>query len=314
MHFFLFIFLSVSLFGDVSDVDIMKAHKNASLKHVKILDQKLLSFDTIEGIDFEELSDIAYDMAKGIVYFVGDEGALFSFRATFSDKIDRLTPLHGTRLKNKKGKTLRHWKKDSEGATMDNRGRLLISFEGKKPKIGWYATSLPQMGTLIQKYKLPKILKKKKYYRSGNKALESVAWHPIYGILTAAELPLKHDDEKYQTIYALSGKRWHFKAEPEGNSAVVAMEVMDDGNLLVLERSYTHILSPFVVTLKKIWIKHCKEEMCPTTVLLKMDNHQGWVVDNFEGLAKVGKDRYLMVSDDNGNFFQKTLLIYFEVY
>ncbi|HFS85115.1 MAG TPA: esterase-like activity of phytase family protein, partial [Epsilonproteobacteria bacterium] len=30
-------------------------------------------------------------------------------------------------------------------------------------------------------------------------------------------------------------------------------------------------------------------------------------------LAKVGKHRYIMVSDDNDNFMQKTLLVYFEV-
>ncbi|HHD79288.1 MAG TPA: esterase-like activity of phytase family protein, partial [Epsilonproteobacteria bacterium] len=121
------------------------------------------------------------------------------------------------------------------------------------------------------------------------------------------------DDKKKQTIYALSGKKWHFKAEPEAKSAVVAMEVMDDGNLLVMERSYTGILDPFVVTLKKVFIRNCKQNMCDSKVLLKMNSHKGWDVDNFEGLAKVGKNRYVMVSDNGDNFFQKTLLVYFEV-
>jgi len=53
--------------------------------------------------------------------------------------------------------------------------------------------------------------------------------------------------------------------------------------------------------------------MCRSELLVKMNSHQGWSIDNFEGLAKVGKHRYVMVSDDNGNFFQQTLLIYFEV-
>ena len=88
---------------------------------------------------------------------------------------------------------------------------------------------------------------------------------------------------------------------------------MDDGNLLVLERSFTGLMTPFIVTLKKVYIQNCKKKMCKTKVLAKMNSHKGWDVDNFEGLARVGKHRYVMISDDNDNFFQKTLLIYFEV-
>ena len=44
-----------------------------------------------------------------------------------------------------------------------------------------------------------------------------------------------------------------------------------------------------------------------------MRTDKGWMIDNFEGLTRVAPHRYLMVSDDNDNFFQKTLLIYFEV-
>lgn len=88
---------------------------------------------------------------------------------------------------------------------------------------------------------------------------------------------------------------------------------MDDGNVLVLERSYSGLLNPFVITLKKVYINRCKKGICPTKVLAKMNSHKGWKVDNFEGLARVGKHRYVMISDDNENFFQSTLLIYFEV-
>ena len=88
---------------------------------------------------------------------------------------------------------------------------------------------------------------------------------------------------------------------------------MDDGNILVLERSFTGLLNPFIVTLKKVYLDKCSKRVCKSEVLAKMNTHKGWSVDNFEGLAKVGNHRYIMVSDDNDNFFQKTLLIYFEV-
>lgn len=279
---------------------------------IKILDQKQLSFAQIQGVKFSELSDVAYHAKTDTLYLVGDKGTLFSFRAKFSKKIDELTPLRATKLKNKKGKRFRKWKRDSEGLALDGKGRLLISFEGKA-KIGYFHKNSDKYGDLIRKYKLPKQLKNPKNYRSKNKSLEALAWHPKYGILTAAEWPLKKGNKKRQTIYALSGKKWHFRAEAEAKSAISAIEVMDDGNLLVLERSYTGLLNPFIVTLKKVYLKKCKNGICQSKVLAKLNSHKGWDVDNFEGLAKVGKDRYVMISDDNDNFFQKTLLIYFEV-
>ena len=307
--FLLFGFLSI-LSAGVLPVDILPKHLPPM--GIKILDQKELSFTRIKDVKFSELSDLTYDNKTNILYFIGDKGTLFSFRAKFSSKINLLKPLNGKKLRTKKGKKLKKWKRDAEGLALDDKRRLLISFEGDA-KIGWFHKNSKKTGNLIKKYKLPKQLRKTKNYRSKNKSLESLAWHPRYGILTAAEWPLKKYNTKKQTIYSLCGKKWHFKAEAENRTAVVAMEVMDDGNMLIMERSYTGILEPFVITLKKVMIKNCKSKMCPTEVLVKMNSHKGWDIDNFEGLARVGKNRYVMVSDDGDNFFQKTLLIYFEV-
>lgn len=303
---------SLILNAGISSVNITPRVVNNTFMGIHILDQKKLSFGRIDGVKFAELSDVTYDTKTGILYFVGDKGALFSFRAKFTDKIKLLEPLGAKKLRNKKGKRLRKWKRDSEGLTLDGKRRLLISFEGDA-KIGWFHKNSKKTGNLIKKYKLPKLLKHARNYRSINKSLEALAWHPRYGIITATEWPLKKDDKKKQTIYALTGKQWHFKAEAEAKSAVVAMEVMDDGNVLVMERSFTGFLNPFIITLKKVMIQGCKQEMCPVKVLAKMNSHKGWDIDNFEGLAKVGKHRYVIVSDDNENFFQKTLLLYFEV-
>jgi len=314
MKIFLYglIFLSV-LHAGISAINIAPHLDNNRFMGIRILDQKKLSYGRIDGVKFAELSDVTYDKQTGILYFVGDKGSLFSFQAKFTDKIELLTPLDAKKLCNKKGKRFKKWKRDSEGLTLDGKRKLLISFEGKA-KIGWFHKNSKKAGCLIKKYKLPKVLKQSKNYRSTNKSLESLAWHPHYGVLTATEWPLKKDDMKKQTIYALSGKKWYFKAEPEAKSAVVAMEVMDDGNLLVMERSFSGYFEPFIITLKKVMIRGCRQgSMCTTKVLAKMNSHKGWDVDNFEGLAKVGKHRYVIVSDDNENFFQKTLLLYFEV-
>ena len=305
--------LQITLWAGISSADILPPTYENSKKDVIILDQKVLSYGMIDGVPFSEISDLAYDKKSHRLYMVSDEGGLFVFHARFTkEKIEELKPIEAAYLTKREGKPFKKWARDSEGMTLDGRGRLLISFEGKA-KIGWFHKDDSKIGQRIQKYKLPKRLRSTKNYRSKNKSLEALAWHPRYGVLTVAEWPLKGDEKKLQTIYALNGKRWHFRAEPEGRSAVAAIEVMDDGNLLVLERSFTGMLEPFVVTLKKVYIQGCQTQVCRSKVLLKMNSHKGWAVDNFEGLTRVDTHRYLMVSDDNDNFFQQTLLIYFEV-
>ena len=311
---YLFALLSVSLFlwSGSYRTDIRPSGVESVAGDVRFLDQRVLSYSRIDGLKFSEISDLAYDVHTRKLYMLSDEGKLFVFRAVFGDTINVLKPTGAAKLTKKGGKPFKKWRKDSEGMTLDGKGRLLISFEGKA-KIGWFHKNSDKMGQRIRKYTIPSVLRDAKNYRSRNKSLEALAWHPKYGVLTVTEWPLKKDNKKRQTLYALSGKRWHFKAEPEARSAVSAIEVMDDGNLLVLERSYTGMTDPFVVTLKKVYLDRCRKGWCHTKILAKMNSHQGWNVDNFEGLARVGKHRYVMVSDDNDNFFQKTLLIYFEV-
>lgn len=309
---FLFLISLNLLFAEVCDIKITPDRETNHFMHIEILDQKQLLYSEIKGVKFSQLSDLAYDASSKMLYVVGDKGTLFSFQASFNDKIETLNVLDAVNLKNKKGKQLRVWKRDSEGMVLDPKGTLYISFEGEAKVASFYKEG-EQYGMMSEEQKLPKQLIATKKYRSQNKSLESLAWHPKYGLLTATEWPLKQYDKKKQTIYALNGKKWHFKAEPEGRSGFSAMEVMDDGNILIIERSYTGLANPLVITLKKVYLDNCEEQMCKTKVLAKLNSAKGWVLDNFEGLTRVGKNRYVMISDDNDNFFQQTLLVYFEV-
>lgn len=308
------IFFLIGFFGlvnaQVLDVNIAPFLSAKQFESVTFLDQKRLAFKELSGIKFSGISDLAYAQKSGKLYFVGDRGKLFVFDVSFSDKIDALRPLHGVTLVKGNGDKFKTWHRDTEGLALDDKGQVFVSFEGRA-KIGRF----DEKGRMVRQVTLPPKLRDPKNYRSRNKSLEALAWHPKHGLLTAAEWPLKHMKHKDQTIYALNGKKWNFKAEAEHKSAVVAMEVMDDGNILVLERAYTGILKPFVVTLKKVYLNTCnnKLSLCKSEVLAKMNSHKGWKIDNFEGLTRVSKHRYVMVSDDNDNFFQQTLLIYFEV-
>ncbi len=310
-YLWLVLFAISTLQAYIYDIDITPSFSHKTFNKIKILDQKELSYNSIDSIDFSEISDLAYDKKTHTLYMISDESKMYLFDASFGNKID-IKPLKAVQVRKKNGKKFKKWLRDSEGMTLDGKGRLIISFEGV-PKIAWFHKNSKKLGQLIKQYKLPSILRDPSNYRTKNKELEALAWHPKYGILTIAEWPLKKYHKKTQTIYSLSGKKWHFKAEPEPRSAISAIEIMDDGNLLVLERSFTGLLDPFIITLKKIYLNKCKKHICKQEVLLKMNSHRGWAVDNFEGLTKVGKDRYIMISDDNDNFYQKTIMIYFEV-
>ena len=300
MRILLFLVLSFAL----NAYNIVPVNYQGKVKFIK---QEKLDY-YFDGLNFSELSDLACDKSSDILYAVSDKGTLFTFKANLNDKGFKLIPLNGYKLKRKNGKRLKKWKRDSEGLALDSSNRLYISFEGK-PKVSLYRKD----GVKIKNIKLPKVLNKSNL-RSKNKSLESLAWHPKYGLLTALEYSKKGDKKENQTIYSTSGKQWRLKLEPMHNNAITAIEVMDDGNLLILERAYNGLLGKFQVNLVKMYIKGCKSgEFCKKEKLLTIDSAKGWQVENFEGLCRVGKNRYLMVSDDNDSILASTILVYFEV-
>ncbi len=306
--FLLFLLFSV-LRAEVYSVDIHPSGwKGDRVGALRILDQKELVFDRIGRRRFAEISDLAFLKKRHWLFMISDEGKLFRFRARFGEKIRELSPLDAATLRKKSGKKLKKWRRDSEGLTIDGKGRLYVSFE-EKPRIA----RIGYDGRIVRYLRLPRAIAKMGRFRSKNKGLEALAWHPKYGLVTAAEYPVKASRKGVQTLYALSGKRWSFRRDTAPKSAITALEVLDNGNFLVLERSFTGVLDPIVITLREVQIGRCRQGLCPVKVLARLDSSKGWAVDNFEGLARVGPNRFVMVSDDNDNFYQKTLLIYFEV-
>lgn len=301
--------LPLFLAADMFRIDIRpEGMKESRTGLIRLLDQKELVFDEIEGRHFSEISDLAYLKRRRWLFLLSDEGKLFRFRARFGEKIRELTPLDADTIRKKSGKKLKKWRRDTEGLTLDGTGRLYTSFEGR-PRIA----RISYDGRIFRYERLPgPVASEKKLWRR-NKGLEALVRHPRYGLVTAPEYPVKGSSRKIQTLYALSGKRWSYRRGEEPNSAITALEVLENGNFLVLERSYSGWARPIVVTLREVDIRHCRRGVCADRILARFDSGKGWAVENFEGLAKVGPDRFLMISDDNDNFFQKTILIYFEV-
>lgn len=269
---------------------------------IKILDAKELLFDEKKGIPFHELSDLVY--AKGTLYGVSDEGYLYKFFINFrNNKIHNLEYADAYVLKNKKAKRLKKKKRDAEGLAL-YKNKFLVSFE-RKQRISLYSKE----GIKIKNMKIHPDLRNQKNYISKNKGLEAVAFNEKYGIITAPELPLKITDKKYHTLYSRNN-RFKFIA----NGSIVSLEFFDKDTILVLLRDFNFFTRRHVTTLMKVYLNHCtKNRVCKSTVLAKLDSADGWHLDNFEGLTRIDKNKYLMISDDNDNFLQKTLLVLFEI-
>jgi len=287
---------------------------------IKLLGTLVLPMQTIDGLPLTELSGLAWDEDESILYAVSDKGNLFHLQPQFKN-----TLLHDTTvtsaypLKDKSGKKLHGITSDSEGITLINadngkRGdsKLLISFEGQ-PRLDIYSNNGEWRDTI----KLPDALKKPSHYQSGNKALEAVTLHPQFGVITSPEYPLKNTHNSEIVLYATSGKRWRVKRYPSSGSALVAIEALPDGSLLLLERVFESALQPIEIVLRQTWPNStCEFDQhthCISNILSIFNSVKSWSIDNYEGLTRYKGNRFFISSDDNEMWFQRTLLTYFEI-
>jgi len=263
------------------------------------LDVKEVSFEPFNEISFSGISALAYSKDKGL-YALSDRGYLFHLDLLLKNKkIHTLEIDEAWVLKNKKNKALKH--NDAEGMALSKEG-LIISFE-RISRVSLFDFQ----GKKIKNFKIPPVLKDIKNYQKRNRALEAVTWDAKFGIITVPEGALKHEDKNYHTLYSLK-KRWKFKAD----ARVTAIEIMPDKKLLVLERGFSYLQGHSII-LSKVDIRNCADEICSKEVLASLKSTEGWNLDNFEGLTRLYDNVYLMISDDNASFMQKTLLVLFEV-
>lgn len=292
--------LSLSLSAQIKDVAFFpKTYKHSDIKGISILDVKEVFFEEENEIAFSGVSALAYSQEK-VLYALSDRGYLYHLDVEIDNrKIEKLLLKKRIPLKNKKSKILKN--NDAEGMAWSEKG-LIISFE-RDPKISLFDVNARKINNL----KIPKVLRRIKNYQKKNRALESVVFHPRFGLVTAPESALKHEDETSHVLYALD-RRWKFKAQGK----ITSLEVMPDNKVLILQREFD-ILKGHTITLSTIDLEGCTEQWCQTETLASMKSEDGWNLDNFEGLTWIRDDLYLMISDDNENFLQKCIMILFEV-
>jgi len=257
------------------------------------------------GHPFGGISDLAWDETSRTLYAVNDRGILF--RADFvreGETIRRFALTGAVPLTDRRGRPLEGKKnRDAEGMTPAPGGNLLIVYE-RRPRAILYRPD----GRTAGRLELPGPLRKASRYRGKNKMLEAVARHPLYGMVTGAEIALEKEKKGYHTLYA-ARRKWRFKA----HGSLTALEVTSRGSFLILERRYDKKRRR-IVTLSIFDPARCggKKE-CRPRILARMESDRGWRVENYEGLTRLTGGYYLMISDDNFSPERRTLLTLFRI-
>lgn len=115
-------------------------------------------------------------------------------------------------------------------------------------------------------------------------------------------------------LLALDGRRWRYPLLATPNASLVDLEALPDGDLLALERGHGLMYMPMVISLRRTRLNSVESgALLPVDTVAVLDSSRGWSVDNFEGLARHREGRFFIVSDDNFNELQRTLLTYLEL-
>ncbi|MBL1142452.1 MAG: hypothetical protein HND53_10510 [Proteobacteria bacterium] len=290
---------------------------DAQLKHYETKNFKILGVLQLKSnIESEhrlvELSGIAWDHDEQSLIVLSDRGVIIHTKPVFNknELIDlNLLSLHP--LLDVDGKKLKHKFTDSEGVALINSRNnryndteLLISFE-RKPRIIRYTTE----GKFILKETINNNLNDIDNYQSQNKALEAITLHDQFNIITAPERPLDHNNNLL-SLHSLNDEQWLLEPDNKKYSSLVGLTTLPNNQIIALERSFPGVFAGVtnVIRLLTLEKNSIKQEM-----LVKLQPDDGYFNENFEGISWHKKNRFFMVSDDNDNIFQRTLLIYFEI-
>lgn len=280
---------------------------------LEALDRTELPAEGANGVPILEFSGLSWDEDEQLLYAVSDGGVLHHLRLRVAgDRLVEVVPVFSVRLSTPASKVSGKAVSNAEGITTvnDDNGKtsdseLLIAFEDG-PSVGRFS---PQ-GGWIADVELPGPLADPQQYSKKNSRLEAVAFDERHGIVTAPESPLKDQPEGLHTLYAADGTTWSFEVV-EADSRLKAIQKMADGNLLVLERT-NEGKGDRAARLRHLDITQCGSGgQCDVADLSTAP--EALLADNFEGLARLSEDLFLIVTDKTEKDGEPTALVLFKV-
>lgn len=275
---------------------------------VEVLDHRVLPQTRVDGLKFSELSALAYDARSGALYGASDKSILFRIGfAHDGARITELAPEAGWRLRDESGAEMKSRTFNPEGAHLRPDGGILIVSER-----GPSAALFDLEGRWRAAVDLPEAMRDARLQRSERDGPESLAEHPTHGLVSATEEPQVGDDRTHHTIHAADGRRFSYDTDDIGRTNIKSITVDEAGRLLVLERHRVdgvdsadglETLKPY---LRMIDPLACAEGGdCPSAKA--GFSLPGFENADFEGMTELGRDLYLVVSDDKVDGEQRSV-------
>lgn len=255
----------------------------------------------VRGIPVAELSGLAWDDDERLLYAVSDRGNVFHFRLALEGNTIRASePVYAAALSDLHTKGSPNRRFNAEGLITQNAANgktgdtvLIVSLEGgDRPRIVRFNPS----GAMLGELEVPSPSDDVRNYRKKGQGLESIAYHPAHGLMTAPEAPLQSQPENQHALYA-KNRHWSFARRSSG-SRLKAMDITEAGKALVLERSHLNASDALEVSIRQIDLAACpRSNACAAGELALLPG----VPENFEGMTVLGDGRVLIVSDDGGD-------------
>ena len=258
--------------------------------------------------------------------FGGFSGLEFLDAQTFLAISDRGTVLKG-RLVLKDGKpdgvdgaqmrflpglsrSVKEWRRDSEGFALTE-SEAFISFEGR-PRAYRYGVKNGDFTRSSATVPLPKAVLNG---AQSNTGLEAIALAPV-GSRFAGALVLiseKLAGDRIQGWIVRNGKAQAFTLPEQGGLAVTDAAFTEAGDLLILERKVS-LLGGLQIRIRRVKATDFRPGTIEATDVMLKGNLSN-ALDNMEGMAiqpqPDGSSLITLISDDNFNALQRTLLLQF---
>lgn len=264
-----------------------------------------------DGVALRGLSDLAWSESEGVLYAVSDFGWLFRLQPVFeNNRLIDVRLLDSYPLTDAAGRPLKGRWRDAEGLTFapgpDGAPALFVSFE-RASRI----TRIDRQGRWQADVPLPAPFADPRRYDTPNAALEALTWHPRRGLLSAAELPPPGFTPAGHTpLFDLAGRQHPYLLHTGPRCALVALNAWAGDELLSLERCYDE--GRIEIALRRFDLPETAGFAIRPETLALFRLQDGWLLDNFEGMTRIGPRGLLLVSDDNGSTRQRTLLMYLQ--
>ncbi len=258
------------------------------------------------------LSALAWVGSEGNLYALSDAAHIFVFKPRIvRNELIGLEFVRHFTLKDSSGQALRGSAADSEalfwqGAESPVAESLFVGFE-RQPRIIRYDLN----GNRLEPLTLPNDFAQIQTYAGKNKSIEALTSHPKFSYVAGTEWPTKRA-KSYISLFTPFGAHWRYHQFAEPKCGLTALEHWYDDFFISVERCFLNAAKPFTILVRRVQLKIDEPEASIQNLAIWRSNEVA-LLDNFEGLTRHHGNFFFIVSDDNRNPWQNTLLSYIEI-